>query len=802
MAMRLSKLSEEELEDGKKQGIYVEGILRINPKNYKEAYTTAPENGESDILIEGMEDRNRALNGDVVVVQLKPASEWKQVEKTAPVQAKPTNPTQPPRDQNCEGNSSLTKDKKCRRGKRGSGKSKSDETEKVTERTKSETIVVESAMQNLSLTSACTIKQNVTGKPRKIGKVVIIREYKHTRVAVGTIKPHPRQFPGFVFFVPRDHRFPRLNISLKMYPGLGQRLSVIGNVLFLVRLIGWEEIEFPIGEITQELGHCGELGPELGAITFENAIDDRDFDPSLLTTPPLPQITREEISQRRDFRETCVVTIDPHDAKDLDDAVSCVPLPSGNFRVGVHIADVSYFVADSTKLDIEASIRATSTYLVHKVIPMLPRELCQDLCSLNPGEERLTFSVEWELNPEGEILNECFGRSVIKSAAKLSYEHAQAMIETAKVPENMPTVVPPTTAGEICSAVLNLQNIAVKLRQGRERQGALRIDNPKVYFRLDEDTRLPESVAPYVRKESHKLIEEFMLLANMRVAKRICEAFPDLAVLRHHPPPQLHILQEAVDTLGALDVLIDHTDSLALQTSMAKHSVSDCLDVASQAKALVVTNLLSKALLCAKYICAGRWEPSDYRHFALSVDMYTHFTSPIRRYPDILVHRLLAAALEYRAKPTLAQEIMHRTLEHCNDRKLAAKTAQDSSIELFFAMYLKHRLATSGPLPAHVAVLGVLDHSCDVVVLELGFLRRLYLDKLPVTIQSFKRVGDKGPVELTIIWNAEENHPAVEQRIRVMSVLPVLFILKLFLPYLRKFLSLYIELTVMFSRQR
>ncbi|KAI4891274.1 hypothetical protein NFI96_016473 [Prochilodus magdalenae] len=283
---------------------------------------------------------------------------------------------------------------------------------------------------------------------------------------------------------------------------------------------------------------------------------------------------------------------------------------------------------------------------LHHVIPMLPRLLCEELCSLNPQTDRLTFSVIWKLSPEGKILSEWFGRSVIRSCVKLSYDHAQSMIEA---PDKQFSVdeLPPCSAEHpvqrVHQAVLHLHSIAKHLRAQRFEGGALRLDQMKLAFSLDTDSGMPQGCYIYQYRDSNKLVEEFMLLANMAVAHHIYRKFPKLALLRRHPPPQsrmMEVLQELCDQMG-LNINLESAGTLHRSLN---YTVGN--DQYSLARKEVLTHLCSRPMQMAVYFCTGfLQEEKLFRHYALNVPLYTHFTSPIRRYADVIVHRLLAASI-------------------------------------------------------------------------------------------------------------------------------------------------------------
>jgi DIS3-like exonuclease 2 len=496
---------------------------------------------------------------------------------------------------------------------------------------------------------------------QKTGRVVAIREAKHSRSAVGHLTDRPGD-ERFALFKPTDSRVPRMLISkANCPPGFWERQQDFENVLFIAKIMKWEKIKFAFGDLTHAIGDDSSVENCTTGILIENEIKTDEFTQAVLESlPHLPfVIPPDEISSRKDLRKECIFTIDPLTARDLDDAVSIEKLDDGNFRVGVHIADVSYFVNEHTELDKEAQERATSVYLVQKVVPMLPRQLCENLCSLNPNQDRLTFTVEWRMTAKGEIIDVWFGRSVINSAVKLAYEHAQDMLDSPNkvwAKDELPDIRDPWDSRTISGKVNMLQSIAVNLRQEREESGALRLDQPKLCFSLDRQSGLPQGFKMYEHRHSNRLIEEFMLLANTSVAKKLYQSFPNLAVLRNHFPPKDKLMDQLIKNLEKYKIILDPSNSKRLQDSLNKykavpHKGNNPDDFNRQFRYQVLMNLLSKPMQNAKYFCSGyflRKAEEDreenvvfdyHHHYALNVPLYTHFTSPIRRYPDILVHR-------------------------------------------------------------------------------------------------------------------------------------------------------------------
>jgi len=640
---------------------------------------------------------------------------------------------------------STSSSKKTRRGRRNKKKKVRDGNNtcavgSTTSSTKRMTIAKPLVEYNILSVLKCAAWPE-QGFVQKTGKVVSIKEFKHSRLAAGFIKPMNDNNPNFFLFSPTDSRIPRLKISSKEAPdNFKSRPELFDGVMFMASVIKWERVSMALGKLERSLGHSSDIGVRTEAILLENNIDFADFPQEVLRDLPADYetwtVSETEIKKRRDFRDECVFTIDPATARDLDDALSVKVISDGHYRVGVHIADVSHFVRSGSSLDRAALSRATSTYLVERVVPMLPRPLCEKLCSLNPHENRLTFSVEWEMNEKAEILSEWFGRSVIRSCAKLAYEDAQCLIDDRDL--TGVDVARPHTLEDVSRSVKIMNNLAVQLREKREQRGALRLDQPKLCFTLNKETGLPDGFKLHEHRLSNKMIEEFMLLANMAVARKIYTSFPKVAVLRRHPDPKIDMMDKIVDQLGFLGIKIDGLSSSALAASIDRLK-----ELGDTDKLACVTSLLSKPMELARYFCTGMLETHLYHHYALNVPLYTHFTSPIRRYPDILVHRLLDMAVRER-QPDWSMDEVEKAAQHCNDRRLAAKKVGEASAEMFLALFIKE----CGPLTQDGVVTGVMDHSLDVLITEMGVVKRVYMDRCGVTRHKFRRVAGVSNVDM------------------------------------------------------
>ncbi|MED6260087.1 DIS3-like exonuclease 2 [Ataeniobius toweri] len=757
-----SYMSFEEVSHGLKRGELYQGQLRINPKNYNEAFIPSPDDTR-DIFLDGVIARNRALNGDVVVVQILPREQWKVVRS----------------DTDCDGTSES--DTQAEHVLRTAQKRTwhAPTPNLVVEDQSSDPEELPRKRPDISITDPgehledpSTTRANAEIL-QKTAKVVYIIEKKHSRAVTGHLKFLPDR--SFAMFSPIDHRVPRINVKLddcpadfKTHPG------DFAKTLFICRITDWAaDSNFAVGQLAKTLGQAGEIEPETEGILTEYDVDFSEFTEEVLDCLPknLPwTIPPEEFEKRRDLRKECIFTIDPATARDLDDALSCKQLPDGNFEVGVHIADVSYFVEEGTALDAIASQRATSVYLVQMVIPMLPRLLCEELCSLNPLTDRLTFSVIWKLTPEGKILDEWFGRSIIRSCVKLSYDDAQRMIDAPEKlfpPEKLLPVDLEHTIDEIHQAVLHLHSIAKNLRAQRFRGGALKLDQLKLSFTLDKETMMPQGCYIYEYRESNKLVEEFMLLANMATATHIYGKFPELAMLRRHPPPKAKMVKELEALCSQLGLKIDFSSSGSIQKSLCAVYGDDEYSVYRKE---VLNNMCSRPMQLALYFCTGALKKKEeFRHYALNVPLYTHFTSPIRRYPDIIVHRLLASSLKLGPRLGLSTGEVEKQALHCNDKKTLSKRVQELSSELYFGVFVKE----CGPLDSKAMVMGVLDKSFDVLVLKYGVQKRIYCKSI-VGIDSFHHWKVEKVPHLKLVWTSKDlESPPVEQVISFFSVVEV-----------------------------
>lgn len=382
----------------------------------------------------------------------------------------------------------------------------------------------------------------------------------------------------------------------------------------------------PVGIITEVLGDAGVHETEMHAILAEYELPRRFPEKVEKAAEKIPEkIPQAEYGRRRDFREVTTFTIDPADAKDFDDALSLRPLGNGNYEVGIHIADVTHYVKPGTLLEEEAYERGTSVYLVDRVVPMLPEKLSNGVCSLRPREDKLCFSAVFEITPEATVLHEWFGKTVINSDRRFSYEEAQEIIETGK--------------GDLAGEILLLNTLSEKLREQRFRGGAIAFDRVEVKFNIDENGK-PLSVYFKESKEANKLIEEFMLLANRKVAELFGKGSdkknPRLFVYRIHDRPDAEKLENFNNFI--------HKFGYGIQTVTPRGVAESMNQLLGNVRGKKEQNVVE--MLAIRAMAKAEYSVRNIGHYGLAFDYYTHFTSPIRRYPDMMVHRLLEKLLE------------------------------------------------------------------------------------------------------------------------------------------------------------
>ena len=480
--------------------------------------------------------------------------------------------------------------------------------------------------------------------------------------------------------------------STKMYKDIFVPINKIKQAeegdKVLVKLEDWpEKNDSPNGRVLQVLGKPGEHNTEIHSILAEYGLPyEFPHEVEAYANQLDTSITPNEIANRRDMRKDLTFTIDPKDAKDFDDALSFTILDNGLYEIGIHIADVSHYVKEGTVLDDEAYERATSVYLVDRVVPMLPEVLSNNACSLRPHEEKYTFSAVFQLNDKAEIKNQWFGRTVTYSDARFAYEEAQAIIDSNQGANQLETTVPKEVSltnkaysipKPLAEAILKLDTLAKIMRNKRMQKGAISFDKLEVKFNLDQDNN-PTGVYFKTSKDANKLIEEFMLLANKKVAEFIGKQKPEKTfIYRVHDEPdetKLAALQGVVSKFG---YKLNFKDRKSISQSLNNLLT----DVHGKKEQNLVDTLAIRTMSKAEYTT------KNIGHYGLAFDYYGHFTSPIRRYPDVMAHRLLQHHLD--KKPNVSADVFEEKCKHSSNMEYLATKAERDSIKYMQIKFMK-----------------------------------------------------------------------------------------------------------------
>ncbi|OMO62608.1 Ribonuclease II/R [Corchorus capsularis] len=815
----------ETINEALEKGEAFKALFRVNAHNRFEAYCKI-DGVPTDVLISGVSSQNRAVEGDIVVIKVDPLGLWTRMKgsngsSNNSAQIEDCNIVQ--EVNGLAGNSYKGKGKvdgDCVNAHSKNGvpieKGFYDETEMTRasaynhvnghHQSSSDSLHVGFLPgQNEGINSVERLAASTSQFPlkRPTGRVVAIFEKSLRRDAIVGFLNVKQWFSyrqlyakdarkisanfdnEYVTLTPTDPRFPKMIVFVRDLPDCIKKRLEDGDVtiereLLAAQIEDWTtESPFPQARVSHTFGRGGELEPQINAILYQNAIPCTDFPSEALSClPSIPwEIPPEEFQTREDLRDLCVFTIDPPTASDLDDALSVEKLSNDSFRVGVHIADVSYFVLPNTALDIEAQIRSTSVYMLQSKTQMLPSLLSEKLGSLNPGVDRLAFSIFWDLNSRGDVLDRWIGRTVIRSCCKLSYKHAQDIIEGIIDVEKLNTLEEcPQLHGQfewthIIRSVKYLNDISKFLKWKRFNDGALQLESSKVLYLFDE-YGVPYDSRPSEQMDSNFLVEEFMLLANMTAAEVISRTFPDSALLRRHPEPNMRKLKEFEAFCRKHGLELDTSSSGKFHQSLQKirEKLKDDPVLFN-----ILMSYASKPMQLATYFCCGELKDNvnDWGHYGLAVPLYTHFTSPLRRYPDIVVHRTLAAVIEAEelylkhkglVKDINGEEVSRRcftdiyfdkeaaaspegkealtiaALKHgipspelladvaayCNKRKLASRNAEDACEKLYMWVFLKK----TEILLSDARVLGLGPRFMSVYIPKLAIERRIYYDEV------------------------------------------------------------------------
>ncbi|KAN0065804.1 exosome catalytic subunit dis3 [Thecaphora frezii] len=636
---------------GIKSGALAQGFFNANPFNYLEG-TVRTQAYDRPVLLVGREAMNRAIDGDIVAVQILPREEWKAATEEV-----------------IDADAALRNDDA--EGSDGEGGNDDDEA-RIAQKEKAD---------------AEANARSTKGEPQPTGKVVgIVRRNWRSYVAhVDITSVNESALDGLaaqsLFATPVDRKIPRIRIRTR------QAKDLIGQKI-LVALDAWRPTSrYPDGHFVRALGAAESKEAEQESLLLEHDVPYRPFSKAILDCLPIEgdewkvppkDMTHKAWRDRVDLREENICSIDPVGCQDIDDALHAKRLPNGNIEAGVHIADVSYFVRPDTPMDAEAASRGTTVYLVDRRIDMLPHLLGTNLCSLRPHVERLAFSAIWEMTSSADIVSVRFHKSVIASKAAFTYEEAQIRKDD------------PNQTDAITESVRLLNTLAIQLKRKRMAAGALNLASPEVRIHLDSsETAAPIDVEQKEMRETNSLVEEFMLLANVSVAEKIYETFPMTAVLRRHlPPPKTNFetLQDILQKRKGMELDVSSSGALAA-------SLDRCVDTEEPAFNTLVRIMATRCMLSAEYFCSGSVARDTFGHYGLACGMYTHFTSPIRRFADVLAHRQLAAAVHYEPLHASLHSKDHvdDILKVVNKRHRSAQMAGRASVEFYVGLSITEK---------------------------------------------------------------------------------------------------------------
>lgn len=634
---------------GVKAGLLHQGIFNVSPYNYLEGSIKVPA-FPKPLLILGRENINRSIDGDVVVVELLPQDQWK------------------------------------------SPSTKIIEEDTIT---KNENADAEERQDFVSDKERKALQEEVRRTQKASGE----NQLQPTAKVVGVVKRNWRQYVGHidpstankgssqgrkldsVFLIPMDKKIPKIRLRTRQVSELlGKRL--------LVTVDSWDrDSRHPVGHLVRSLGELETKAAETEALLLEWDVQYRPFPKTVLDCLPKEghdwkvPASKEDPGwrDREDLRDLLICSIDPPGCQDIDDALHARLLPNGNYEVGVHIADVSNFVKPANAMDTEANIRGTTVYLVDKRIDMLPMLLGTDLCSLKPYVERFAFTVIWELNENADIVNVRFTKSVIASREAFSYEQAQLRIDDESQQD------------DLTKGMRMLLMLSKKLKKKRMDAGALSLSSPEIKVHMESESSDPIDVKTKELLDTNSLVEEFMLFANVSVAAKIYEAFPQTAILRRHAAPPKTNFDELADQLRIKRGLELRTDS----SKALADSLDKCVDEKEPFFNTLVRIMATRCMMSAEYFCSGTQSYPEFRHYGLASEIYTHFTSPIRRYADLLAHRQLAAAIGYEAvHPSVrSRGRLEAVCKNINVRHRNAQMAGRASIAYYVGQALKGKVA-------------------------------------------------------------------------------------------------------------
>ncbi|KAL0079332.1 hypothetical protein J3Q64DRAFT_1645160 [Phycomyces blakesleeanus] len=679
----------------------VSGIMRVNKRNRSDAYVFCEE-VNTDIYICGSRDRNRALEGDTVavrLVQVDKVMREKLEKEDAKLARNNGQPVVRKPDEEDEKEIMFAGE---------------DDVDKIKPRFCGVVVAILERLQNQAFSGTL-------GVMRPSNK----RQIKEN----GSFQPTPR----IVWFKPTDKRVPLIAIPVEQAPAdfIENSQSYI-NRLFLGSIKRWPITSLhPFGLLEAELGSINALSVQFRAILADNNFPYNGFPESLLRCLPPPgwRPSKEDILERLDLRSARCFTIDSTGDKDFGNALSVQKI-GDEFEIGFHVSDVSAFVKPHSLLDKEARSRCTGVF-VYEDVPLWPQQLLTECTDLLPGKDRFAFSVVWKLDKSGHVLHEWHGKSTIRSRGILNSNQLQHMLDGKGVPDHLS--LEEHERPEVVEQEIHvLYNLAQALKKSRTSRGAMLLTLER--FHVDFANGEPTKVSMVKKVPADDIMSEFMVLANIGVAQKIAQHFPEQAMLRSQSPPNERKLRELANYVRKLGYSIDPSSTSALQRSV------DAID--NPTAKLVITNLVLKATQSSKYFCAGSFEPSRHHHYALDEPVYTHFTSPSRRFADLIVHRQLEAVLAKGKNVCMC--LLQKIAQHCNVKAQAARNAHEQCQHLFLSKFLNASGQTSTPHEA--LVVGVHDQAFDVVVPGMGLERRIHTINLP--LNTYKHSPADGVLHL------------------------------------------------------
>ncbi|KAH3667157.1 hypothetical protein OGAPHI_002806 [Ogataea philodendri] len=635
---------------GIKNGTLYQGVINISSYNFLEGSISVP-SMPKPLLILGRENLNRSFNGDSVIVELLPQSKWK----------KPST--------------EIVDEETINKNEVGDD----DENE-----------VIISDQERKLLAQQAAETQGHDDKVIPTARVVGIVK-RSWRLYVGQLASNAAassQNTGNAakscFVILMDRSLPKIRIRTR-------RSRELSGKRIVVAVDSWPaNSKYPEGHFVRVLGDIEDKDAEQEALLLEHDVEYRPFSKNVLDCLPkeghdwkVPENLQngdEQLAKRRDLRDKLVCSIDPPGCVDIDDALHAQLLPNGNYEVGVHIADVTHFVKPATALDQEGASRATSVYLVDKRIDMLPMLLGTDLCSLKPYVDRFAFTVLWELDQDANIVKVDYFKSIIRSKEAFAYEQAQLRMDDQSQQD------------DLTKGMRILLKLSKKLKQKRLRAGALNLASPEVKVHMDSETSDPGEVEVKKLVEANSLVEEFMLLANISVAKKIYDEFPQVAMLRRHgapPATNFEVLNDMLRVRKGMSISLESSKALA-------DSLDRCVDPQDPYFNTLLRIMATRCMMAAEYFSAGNFGYEDFRHYGLATEIYTHFTSPIRRYCDVVVHRQLAASIGYEPLHSLHRDKakMDLVVKNINKRHRNAQFAGRASIEYYVGQVMKNTQST------------------------------------------------------------------------------------------------------------